>query len=110
MILEWPCKWDGCDEKLNEVNHNKNRKYCEHHRRMAEKERIRKSNKKYSQKKSLDKRRCTVCKNKLSGSNSKFCSVKCSRVYFDEVKRQKKIRQSIVLHTNKIAELVRKLK
>jgi len=77
---------------------------------MAEKERIRKSNKKYSLRKSQEKRVCTVCKKQLSGSNSKFCSVKCSNVHFDEIKRQKKIRESIVLHTNKIAELVRKLK
>jgi hypothetical protein len=109
MILDWPCKWDGCLDRLNEKNHNKNRKYCDLHQKENTKLKRKAINKKYSLRKSQEKKVCTVCKKRLGGSHRKFCSVKCSDKFFMAKKKQQKIKKSIEFHSRKIQELIRKL-
>lgn len=110
MILTWPCKWNGCTEKLNEKDHNKNKKYCDPHRIESIKKIQKATNKKkYDLRKLIKKRNCTICHTKLTGSKRKFCSQKCSDKFFVGKKQQKEIRKSIEFHSKKIQDLVRKL-
>jgi hypothetical protein len=111
MILEWPCRYDGCDETLNDKDNYITTKYCGKHKLLMEKQRRKKLNEKKSTLRSLLRlRRCSVCKKQLSMNQSKFCSVRCMKQRQKETRQQERYIKSIQYHNRKIQELVRKLK
>ena len=111
MIIDWPCKWEGCTERLNENDHHKLTKYCKEHKKEALALRRKKLNKtRYMLRKIKKPNKCTVCKSNLSGNKTRFCSVKCSNEYFMRKKREVEIKKSIQYHSKKIQELVMRLK
>lgn len=77
-VLHWPCQYPDCKVILDDDHFNKNRKYCDFHKKKRNQERIEEKNKNRKHHNQFCVRAiCIICGEKLPPLQKKFCCNAC---------------------------------
>jgi len=87
FVIEWSCHYPDCKVVLDDDHFNKNRKYCDFHKKKRALERIEQQNKyRKHHNRFCVRSNCIVCGEKLPPNQKKFCSHACE-VWVKEFRR-----------------------